>query len=154
MNFLFTSRELFLTSSVYDMSLTAKTKCCTGSVHSNVTTTDYNNFLAVYDRGIIALIKCFHQVVSGQELVCRQNTTSGLTRNTHEFRKSCTGTNEYCIESFVLNQLINGNSLTDDNISLDLNTERFYVLNFRCNYAIFRKTELRNTIYKYSTCFM
>ena len=42
-----------------------ETFCGTGCIHCNVTTTNYNNFFAGFDRRIIVITECFHQVISG-----------------------------------------------------------------------------------------
>ena len=77
-----------------------------------------------------------------------------LTRDTHKLRKSCTGTDKYSLEAFFFHQLIDGNGFADDNVGLDLNAERFYILYLRCNNFGLRKTELRNTVNQNAACFM
>ena len=101
MNFLCTGRKLCLRTTVNNVYLCAETKCGSCSVHSYVAAADYSNFLAVCDRGIVIIAECFHQVVSGQELVCGEYAVCVLTRDSHEHRKASTGTDEYCFKSFV-----------------------------------------------------
>lgn len=55
------------------------------------------------------------------------------------------------LESFFFHQLIDCCGFTDNNVCLEFNTELFYFLDLFCNDFLFWKTELRNTIYKYST---
>ena len=90
MHFFHTGRKLFLTSSVDNISLCAETKGCSGCIHSNVTATDNSNFLALMNRCIIIISEGFHQVVSCQELIGRENAVCLLTRDTHELRKAGT----------------------------------------------------------------
>ena len=86
-----------------------------------------------------------------QVLVCREYAACILTRDTHEHRKTCTGTDEYSLKSLIFDQLIDRCGFTDNNVCLEFNTELFYFLDLFCNDFLFWKTELRNTIYKYST---
>ncbi len=65
-------------------------------------------------------------------LVCREYTACILTRDTHEHRKSCTGTDEYRIKAFLFHQLIDLYGFTDDNVGLDIHTECFYVFYLGC----------------------
>ena len=44
----------------------------------------------------VIIAECFHQVVSGQELVCGEYAVCVLTRDSHEHRKACAGTDEDC----------------------------------------------------------
>ena len=154
MYFFLTRRELFLGTTVDDMYLGAQTQCCTRSVHGYVTSADYGYLFAVEDRGIVVLIKCLHQVISGQELVRGEYAAGCLSRNTHKLRKSCAGSDKYSVKAFLLHQLVDGYRLSDDNVSLDLNAERFYILYLRKYDAVLRKTELRNTVYQNAACFM
>ena len=101
MYFLHTRRKLFLATAVYDMYLRAKSLCSSRSIHSNVTAADNDNFLACFDRCIILIFKCLHQVVSGQELICRKYAHCLLARNTHKSWKSGTGTDKYGLKSLV-----------------------------------------------------
>ena len=136
------------------MYLCAKTKCSSCSVHSNVTTTNNSNLLAMCDRSIIILTECFHKVVTCQVLVSGEYTVSLLTRDSHEHWKSGTGSDKYSLKSLIFKKLVDCYGFTNDNVGLNLNTQRFYVLNLCCNYFVFWKTEFRNTINKNSTSFV
>ena len=136
------------------MYLCAKTKCSSCSVHGNVTTAYNCNFLAVCDRGIIILAECFHQVVTCQILISGEYAVCLLTRDSHEHRKSGTGSDKYSLEALILKKLVDSYGFTDDNVGLDLNTERFYVLYLSSNDFVFRKTKLRNTVNKNAACFV
>ena len=61
---------------------------------------------------------------------------------------------KYGIEALFFHKLIDSNRFADDDICLHLYTERLYIFNLRKHYAVLRKTEFRNTVYKYSACFM
>ena len=148
MNFLCSCRKLCLTSSVYDMYLSTKSQSCSCSIHGNVTTADNCNFLACCDRCIVGIIECFHEVASCQVLVCGEYTACVLTRDTHEHRKTCTGTDEYGLKSLILDQLIDGSRFTDDNVCLKFNAKLFNFLDLFLNDFLFWKTELRNTVNK------
>ena len=148
MNFLCSCRKLCLTSSVYDMYLSTKSQSCSCSIHGNVTTADNCNLFACCDRCIVGIIECFHEVASCQVLVCGEYTACILTRDTHEHRKSCTGTDEYSLKSLVLDQLIDGSGFTDDNVCLEFNAKLFDLLDLFLDNLLLRKTELRNTVNK------
>jgi len=154
MNFLCSCRKLCLTSSVYDMYLSAKSQSCSCSIHSNVTTADNCNFLACRDRCIVRIIECFHEVASCQVLVCREYAACILTRDTHEHRKTCTGTDEYSLKSLIFDQLIDRCGFTDNNVCLEFNAKLFNFLDLFLNDFLFRKTELRNTVNKNTAQFM
>ena len=154
MYFFCSCRKFCFTSSVYDMYFCTETKCGSCSIHCYVSAADNSYFLAMYDRCIVIFTECFHQVVSCQVLVCRKYTFCGFSRDSHEHRQTCTGTDEDCFKTFFIHQFINGDRTSDDHVCLDLNTECFYVFYFFCNNIQFRKTEFWNTIYQYTACLM
>ena len=154
MNFLCSCRKLCLTSSVYDMYLSAKSQSCSCSIHSNVTTADNCNFLACCNRCIVGIIECFHEVASCQVLVCREYAACILTRDTHEHRKTCTGTDEYSLKSLIFDQLIDRCGFTDNNVCLEFNAKLFDFFDFFLNNFLLWKTEFRNTIYQNTAKFM
>ena len=98
------------------------------------------------DRCIIIISEGFHQVVSCQELIGRENAVRLLTRDTHELRKACAGTDKYCLKALFIHQLVDGNGLADDHVSLNLNAQLLHVLNLRADNGLFRETELRDTV--------
>ena len=151
MNFFCSCRKLCFTSSVYYMNFCAETKSCSCSIHSYVTTTNNGYFLTGSDRCIVIITESFHQVTSCQVFICGEYFVCILSRNSHEHWKSGTGSDEYCLESFFFHQLIDCCGFTNNNVCLEFNTELFYFLDLFCNDFLFWKTELRNTIYKYST---
>ena len=102
MNLLHTGRKLCFTSSVYNMNLCSETESCSCSIHCNVSAAYYNNLLACCDRGIVVITESLHQVASCKVLVSGEYAVSVLTRDTHEFRKTCTGTDKYSGEAFVI----------------------------------------------------
>ena len=154
MNFLCTGRKLSFATTVNDMYLSAETKSGSCSIHSYVSAANNCNFLAVCDWCIIVITESFHQVVSGQELVGREYAVGVLTRDSHEHRKTSTGTDEYSFKALFVHQLVDGGGFTDNNVGLDLNTESLYVLNLFLYNSALRKTELRNTIYQYAAGFV
>ena len=124
----------------------------TCSIHCYVTTADYGNFLTLHDRCGGLLVKCLHQVASGQVLVCGEYAVCVLARDTHKLRQTCTGTDEYGTEAFLVKQLIDRDGLADDHVGVDLYTQRLYVLDLFFHNRFLRKTELRNTVYQYTAC--
>ena len=143
--------KLFLTTTIYDMNLSAQTKCCSCCIHCHVTTTNDSNLLASDDRCIIFIIKCFHQITSGQILICREYTVCILTRNTHKSRKTCSGTNKYRIKALVIQKLINRCCLTNNNVCLDLYAQSLYILYLSRYDTILWQTELRDSVGKNTT---
>ncbi len=103
------------------MYLRAETKRGSCSIHSYVAAADYSDLLACHDRSIIRIVECFHQIASRKVLIGREYTVSRLSRDTHEHRKSCAGTDKYCLELFLFHQLVNRRRLTDHNVRLKLN---------------------------------
>ena len=95
MYFLHTGRQLSFASSVHYMHLCAQTKCCSGSIHGNVSAAYNCYLLAQVDWRIVIITEGLHQVASGQILVGREYTVGVLTWNSHELGKSCAGTDEY-----------------------------------------------------------
>jgi len=136
------------------MYLSAKTECCSGSVHSNVSTTDYGYFFSCNNRSVVAVVKSFHQIASCQILISRKDTVCCLTRNTHEFRKSGARADEYCLKPFFFNEHIDRCRFTDYHVSLELHAEFFHLFDLFCNDFLLWKTKLRNTVNKYTAKFM
>ena len=146
MNFLHTSRKLCLTAAIYNMYLCSKTKRCSCSIHCYVSAA-YNSYLfSCHNRGVIILTECLHQVVSGQILIGGKYAVGILTRNSHKFRKTCTGTDENSLKAFLIHQFINGYGLSDNHICLNGHTQLFHIFNLAADNGILRKTELRNTV--------
>ena len=146
MYFFLTRWKFFLTTTVYNMYLCAETECGSCSIHGYITTTDNDNFLSMGNRGFISFLKCFHEVVSCQEFVCREYSVCLLARDSHETWKSCSGTDKYSLKAFLFHQLIDLYGFTDDNVGLDIHTECFYVFYLGCYNLVLWKTELRNTV--------
>ena len=136
------------------MYLSTKTKSSSCSIHSYVTTADNNNFLSGYDRCVVVIAESFHQVTSCQVFICGEDTVGYFTRDTHEHRQTRTGSDKYCFEPFIFHQFIYSSGFTDDNVGVDLNTERFYIFNFCFYNFIFWQTEFRNTVNQNTTSLM
>ena len=154
MYFFCSGRKFCLASSVYNMYFCTKSECCSCCIHCNITATDNGNFLACCDRCIIIFTECFHQVASCQILICREDFICILSRNTHTHRKTGSWTDKYCLKSLFFHQLVDRSGFTDHNIRLKFDTKLFYLLDLFCNNFLLWKTELRDTIYKYSSEFM
>ena len=154
MYFFYSCRKFCFASTVYDMYFRTKTKCCSGSIHSYVTTTDNGNFLTCCDRCIVRIIKCLHQVTSCQVFICREYSVGCLARDSHEHRKTCSGTDEYSFKIFLFHQLVDGCRFTDNNVCLEFNAKLFDFFDFFLNNFLLWKTEFRNTIYQNTTKFM
>ena len=150
MDLFHSGRKLRFTSSVYDMYLSAKAECCSRGIHGNVAAAYDSDFLSCYDRSIIAVVKRFHQIASCQVLVGREYAVGVLARDTHEHWKSCSGSDEYSLKSFLFHELIDGCGFTDDNICLKLHTKFFDFLNLFRDNLLLRKTEFRNTVHKHA----
>ena len=131
-----------------------ETKCCSGSIHRYVTTTDNGYFFTSYDWCIIIFTESFHQIISGQVFIRGKYTLCSFSRNAHEHWKTGARSDKYSFKSFFLHQLINCDGAADDYIRLNLNTQRFYIFYFFCYYIQLWKTEFRDTIYQNSTRFM
>ena len=124
------------------------------SVHRNVSTADNRNFLSSCNRCVVILPVCFHQIVSGQVLVCREHAVCLFARDSHKHRETCAGTDEDCLISLFLHQFINGDRFSDNYICLNIYAERFDILDFSGNNLVFRKTEFRNSIAEHAACLM
>ena len=108
----------------------------------------------MHDRGSGIGIKRLHQIASGQVLIRREYTVGILAGDTHELRKSCTGTDKYSMEALFIHQLIDGYGFTYHYVGFNMNTERFYILDLFCHNTALGKTELGDTVYQYTACLM
>ena len=151
-NLLHTGRKLFLASSVYNVNLSAETKSSSGSVHRYVSAAYYSYLVSCCDRCVIIVAEGLHQVASCQVLVSGEYAVGVLSRNSHELRKSCTGTDKYGVEALFLHQLVDGNRFSNYYVCLNLYAQLSYVVNLRLNNAALRKTELWNTVGKNAAC--
>ena len=154
MYFFHSGRKLLFTSAVYDMYLSTQTKCGSCSIHSHVTAAYHSYLFTVHDRCSGIGIKRLHQIASGQILIGREYTVGILTGDTHELRKSCTGTDKYGMEALFIHQLIDGHGFTYHYVGFNMNTERFNILDLFCHNAALGKTELGDTVYQYTACLM
>ena len=154
MDFFHSGRKFFFTSSVNNMYICTKTYCCSCCIHRNITAADDSYFRACNDWCVIRIIKCFHQITSCQILICRKYAVRIFPWNSHKFRKSSSGSDKYCLESFFFNQLINCRRFTDYNVCLKFYAEFFYFFDLFCHNFMFWKTKFRNTIHKNASKFM
>ena len=136
------------------MDLRAEAKCCSGCIHSNVAAADYNSFLCLVNRCVIIIAESIHEIVAGQVLICGENAVRIFTRNTHEHRKTSTGSDENSLITFLLDQVIKRNRSADDNVRNDLDAEAFNILDFLCDDLLFRKTEFRDAVGQNAAGFM
>ena len=146
MDFFHTGRKLFFTSSVYDMYLSAKAERCSGSIHSHVSAAYDSNLFPAHDRRFGIFAESLHQVASCQIFIGGKYTVGIFSGNSHEFGKSCSGTDKYCGKSFFRKKFVNSYRFSNNNVCLNSNSQRFYVLDFLLNHILLGKTELGNTI--------
>ena len=107
---------------------------------------DDDDLLRLVDRCIVIVAIGFHQVIACQVLIGGENAVGIFTRDTHEHRKTGTGTDEDGFKAFLFHQLVNGNRLSDNNVALDLNAKLANIVDLFLYNLILRKTKLRNTI--------
>ena len=67
-------------------------------------------------------------------------------RDSHESRKTCTGTDEDSLVALFIHQLVDCYRLTDNYVCLNINAELLHVLDLWLHNALFRETELWNTV--------
>ena len=154
MYFFHSGRKLLFASAVYNMYLSTQTKCGSCSIHSHVTAAYHSYLLTMHDRCSGIGVKRLHQIASGQVFIGREYTVGILAGDTHELRKSCTGTDKYSLEALFVHQLIDGHGFTYHYVGFNMNTERFYIFDLFCHNAALGKTELRDTVYQYTACLM
>ena len=111
MYFLHTCRKLFLTSSIYNMNFCTETQSRSCRIHRYVSAADYNYLLRFHDRCVIIIAECLHQVASCEVLVRGEYAVRVLTRDSHESRKSGTGTDEDCLVALLVHQLVDEDQL-------------------------------------------
>ena len=154
MNLLNTCRKFLLCTAINDSSLCTKTKRRTGSVHGNITATYDNHLLAGMDRSVIVRTVSLHKVVSCQKLICREYAVEMFSWNIHETRKTCSRAHKHSIKTFLIKKAVYSDCTPCYHIGLDLYTQSLYRSDLSRYHLILRKTELRNTILKHSTCAM
>ena len=145
-NFLCSCRKLCLTSSVDDMNLCTETESCSRCVHRYVSTADNSNFLTSSDRCVIIVAERLHQVASCEVLIRGKYAVRVLARDSHESRKTGTGIDEDSLVTLFVHQLIHRYRLADNYVCLDINAELLHILDLRLYNALFRETELRDTV--------
>ena len=154
MNFLTTSRQLSFRTSVDDVNvLCTQSHCASCSVHCNVTAADNCNRFTFSDWGVILIEVSFHQVDSGQELVCRVYADQILTFNAHEHWQTSAGAYENSFEAHVVHQLVDGQNFADNHVGHHFNAHLFQTFYFLLNDG-FWKSEFRNTVNQYAACFV
>ena len=145
-----TSGKFSLRTAVDNSSLCTQTLCRTHSIHRNVTTTNNNYTLTDINRCIILIIVRTHQVSTGQKLVCRNNAVQVLALDTHKTWKTSSRADKDSRETLLVQQRIDGNSTTYDNIRLKLYAQTTHIVNLTSNNLLLRQTELWNTIHQHS----
>ena len=128
------------------MDLRTETERGSRCVHRYVSATDNSNLLSCSDRGIVVIAERLHQVASCEVLIRGKYAVCVLTRDSHESRKSGTGTDEDCLVALLVHQLIHRYRLTDNYVCLNINTELLHVLDLRLYDTLFRETEFRDTV--------
>ena len=94
----------------------------------------------------IIIAERLHQVASCEVLVRGEYAVRVLTRDSHESRKSGTGTDEDCLVALLVHQLVDRYRLTDNYVCLNINTELLHILDLRLYDTLFRETEFRDTV--------
>ena len=128
------------------MDLRTETERCSRCVHRYVSAADNSNLLSCCDRSIIIIAECLHQIASCEVLIGREYTVCILARDSHESRKTCTGTDEDSLVALFIHQLVDCYRLTDNYVCLNINAELLHVLDLWLHNALFRETELWNTV--------
>ena len=128
------------------MNLRTETERGSRCIHRYVSAADNSNLLSCCDRGIVIIAERLHQVASCEVLVRGEYAVRVLTRDSHESRKSGTGTDEDCLVALLVHQLVDRYRLTDNYVCLNINTELLHVLDLRLYDTLFRETEFRDTV--------
>ena len=149
-NLLHTGGKLFLTSSVYDMYLGAKTQSGSRGVHGHVASADHGDLLSAHDGRIGILAEGLHQVASGQILVGGEYTVGIFTGNPHEFGKSGSGADEHGGEALFVHKLVDGDRFSNDHVGLDLHAQRLHVLDLFFHNGFLGETEFGNAVYQHA----
>ena len=151
---LFSGRKLLFTSSVYDMRFRAKAKRCSRGIHCDIATADNDGFLCPHDRRSRIVPVRVHEVGSCQILIGGEDAERLLTWNIHESGQSRAGADKDSIEALFLQKVINRSRTADNNVRLDFDAKRFYVLDFLGDNSFLGKTEFGNAVDKDAAGFM
>ena len=153
MNLFCSGRKFLLAPTIYDMGFCPQTESRTRRIHRHITTADNNHLAARVDWCIIMQIS-FHQIIPCQIFIGGEYAVGLFARNSHEFWKSGTGTDKYCIKTFFIHQLIDRHRFSDNHICFNLNPKFFNIFNLMGYHLILWQTEFRNSINKYASSLM
>ena len=128
------------------MDLRTETERCSRCIHRYVSAADNSNLLSCCDRSIVVVSECLHQIASCEVLIRGKYAVRVLARDSHESRKTGTGTDEDSLVTLFIHQLIHRYRLADNYVCLDINAELLHILDLRLYNALFRETELRDTV--------
>ena len=102
------------------------------------------------DRRRVVVAERHHQVVSREEFVSGEYSVEVLAGYAHKLRQACSGADEYCVKSFFIEQRVNRNCPSCNDIRLYLDTERLYLADFVGEHALLRKSEFGNAVLQHS----
>ena len=146
-------RKLFEGTPVYDVDmLCAETECSPCIIHSNVAAADDCYVAALHDGGNGIIEICLHEVGTGEELIGGVNALVCLAGDIHEVGKTCAGAYEYSFKA-LLEKLINGEGLADNDVGLNINAHSDEVVNFLLD-DLLGETKLGDTIDENAACGM
>ena len=97
----------------------AQAFCCSYGIHCGIASAEHGNAfaLALEDRSVtFREVISFHEVDPCQELVCRQHADQVFPGYSHEPRKTSSNAYECGIESLFLDQFIDGDRASHDNV--------------------------------------
>ena len=154
MQFLHTCRHFILGAAVNDGDLAAEAPGSAGGIHRGVATADDDDLLAFCfrQRRLIFFLVRLHQVDASEKFIRRQDAVHVLTRNVHEARQSCTGTDKDLPEAGPF-QRLQGGGFTHDKVGDKLAAHLVDLHDDVVN-QIIGQTKLGNTVAQHTAEFV
>ncbi len=153
-DFLHARRQLGFPTAVYNMHLGSQAQCRPRGIHRYIPAANNRYFLPPKYRRIIIFQIGFHQIVPGQKLIGGKHAVRVFSRYPHKLWQPRAGTDKYRRKTFLAKKFVDGCRLANHNIRFYLYSQRFYILNLRCNHRLFRKAEFRDAIYQHTARLM
>lgn len=147
-------RKFFFASPINNMHLCTQTQRCSRRIHGHIPAAYYRDFFSSHNGCRGFLIKCFHQVASGQIFIGRKYPVGLFTRYSHEFGQSCPRTDKYRIETFFFHKFINRYRFSHYHIGFYFYPKGFHIFYFLSDYIFLGQTEFRDTVYKHAARLM
>ena len=99
-------------------------------IHRHIATTDDGHTATQIDGGVVGFVVAVHKVGAGEQLVGRDYTNECFASNAHKLRQAGPAGNIDGGVAMAVEEFVDGDTLADNDVGLDFDTQTAQVVNF------------------------